>query len=99
MLRPTHQTRHMGFIAETLGRCRRRVREGDDAGFTVIELMVAVGVLLAAMVAMLSTISSAFVGVAMSRQRQAAANLADQAIEQARALPFNTLKNGLDNTD
>jgi hypothetical protein len=73
-------------------------RNGDD-GFTVIELMVATTVLMVAVVSMLYTTYAGFRGIATARLRQTATGLANRSMEQIRALPFDTVKRGLDNTD
>src|SRR5262249_32249277 len=43
--------------------------------------------------------SAGFSKLATARQRQDASGLANQAMEQARALPFDTIKKGLSNSD
>src|SRR5437870_13775641 len=75
-----------------------RCRPGEE-GFTLIELMVAMGVMLVAIVAMLWSTLAGFRGIAISRRRQVANALANQAIEQVRALKFETLQLGLGNSD
>src|SRR5438874_68560 len=83
-----------------MGLCRARsTKTHDEDGFTLIELVVATGVMLAAVVAMLSTTFAGFRGIAIARRRQTANALANQAIEQIRALPFDTVTHGMDNTD
>src|SRR2546421_4324388 len=76
-----------------------RPRLRDERGFGLVEAMVALGVLFATSVLMAYTATAAFNPTAAARERQAATGLADQALEEARALPFDTLKKGLDNTD
>jgi prepilin-type N-terminal cleavage/methylation domain-containing protein len=76
---------------------RRRLQ--GEGGFTLIELMAAVGVLLVAAVALAYTATLGFTDIGFARQRQGANQLANQAIEQVSALPFSTLANGLSNTD
>src|SRR2546427_7000118 len=75
----------------------RRLR-GED-GFGLIEAMLALAILFGTTLAMVSMAAAAFGPTALARQRQTATGLADQAMEQIRALPFDTLKRGLDNTD
>jgi prepilin-type N-terminal cleavage/methylation domain-containing protein len=80
----------------------RRAREGkasDEDGFTLIELLVATSVLLIAMVSMLYTFYAGFRGIATAKVRQSANGLANKTMEQIRALPFDAVKRGLDNTD
>src|SRR5438270_8168870 len=75
-----------------------RSRPGED-GFTMVELMAAMGVMLVALVAMLWTTLAGFRGVATARRRQTANSLANQTVEQVRALPFDTVKKGLSDSD
>lgn len=83
-----------------MGPRRARVEAdcGED-GFTLIELMVATSILLIAMVSMLLTVYAGFRGIATAKVRQSANGLANKTMEQIRALPFDTVKRGLDNTD
>ena len=76
---------------------RRRLRQED--GFTLVELMVASGVILVALMLLAYTATVVFSDVAMARQRQGATGLANKTMEQVRALPFDTLKAGLSTTD
>jgi type II secretory pathway pseudopilin PulG len=77
-----------------LRRLSARIR-GEESGFTLVELMVAIGVILVSLIALAYTAGLAFTDEALARQRQSATGLASQAIEQARALPFDTLAKGL----
>jgi Tfp pilus assembly protein PilV len=70
-----------------------------EEGFTIIETMVALGVILASVVALSYVTLSGFNSIGYARQRQAASGLANQAMEQIRGLPFDTLKKGLNNAD
>jgi prepilin-type N-terminal cleavage/methylation domain-containing protein len=76
-----------------------RVRLSSEGGFTLIELMIAIGVILVALLAMAYTATIGFSDIALARQRQSANGLANESIEQVRALPFDTLKQGLANND
>src|SRR2546426_2200630 len=80
-----------------LRRIRSRLR--GEAGFTLIELMVAVGIMLVALLALAYTATIGFSDIALARQRQGASGLANQTMEQIRALPFDVLKKGLSNAD
>jgi hypothetical protein len=86
------------FVGMTRLRRALRTRPGED-GFTVIEFAMATGVMLAAIVAMLYTTLAGFRGIATARRRQAATALANQAVEQVRALRFQDLQNGLGQSD
>jgi prepilin-type N-terminal cleavage/methylation domain-containing protein len=86
-----------GLTLAFLRRLRGRLR--SEEGFTLIELMVAIGVILVALVAMAYTSTIGFSDIALARQRQSATGLANQTLEQIRALPFDVLKKGLGNAD
>jgi type II secretory pathway pseudopilin PulG len=81
-----------------LMRIRARVRDGEE-GFTIVELMVALSLIVVLLVALAYTATIAFSDVALARQRQSANGLASQVIEEVRALPFDTLKKGLSSND
>jgi prepilin-type N-terminal cleavage/methylation domain-containing protein len=76
---------------------RRRLRQED--GFTLVELMVASGIILVALMLLAYTATMVFSDVAMARQRQGATGLANRTMEQVRALPFDTLRAGLSTND
>ncbi|HVM53148.1 MAG TPA: type II secretion system protein [Acidimicrobiales bacterium] len=71
----------------------------DEGGFTLIELVIAVGVMAMVLASLAYAGTVAFADAALARNRQVASNLANQAIEQARALPFDTLALGLSTSD
>lgn len=77
---------------------RLRRRSKSEGGFTIVELMVASGVVFGALLALAYTSTIAFTDVALNRQRQGATALANQTMEQVRALPYDILKAGLDST-
>jgi prepilin-type N-terminal cleavage/methylation domain-containing protein len=76
-----------------------RLRLRSERGFTLIELMVSIGVILVALLAMAYTATIGFSDIALARQRQSANGLANETIEQVRSLPFDILKKGLANND
>ena len=76
---------------------RRRTR--DDKGFTLIEVMVALGLVFAAVTIAVAVVTRSMTYIGFARQRDTANSLADQTMEQLRALPFATVQAGLDNTD
>jgi prepilin-type N-terminal cleavage/methylation domain-containing protein len=82
-----------------IARVRARPSLGPENGFTLIEVMVAMGIMLVALLALAYTATIGFSDIALARQRQGANGLADQAIEQLRALPFDKLQHALDNAD
>src|SRR5262245_37252296 len=77
----------------------RKRAHADEGGFTLIELMVAVTVLMVALVSLAYVVLVGFSDIAVARPRQGANGLANQTLEQVRALPFDTLKKGLSNAD
>jgi prepilin-type N-terminal cleavage/methylation domain-containing protein len=78
---------------------RLRARAAQEQGFGLIELMVAVAIVLVSLLAVAYTALASFQDIAFARQRQSATGLANQVIEQARALPLDTLTRGLSNAD
>jgi prepilin-type N-terminal cleavage/methylation domain-containing protein len=76
-----------------------RRRSAGEQGFGLIELMVAISIILVALLAISYTALIGFTDIAFARQRQSATGLANQAIEQASALPLDTLARGLSNAD
>jgi prepilin-type N-terminal cleavage/methylation domain-containing protein len=88
----------MNRLTRTFAR-KLRLRLASEGGFTLIELMVAIGIILVALLAMAYVATIGFSDIALARQRQSANGLANETIEQVRALPFDTLKAGLANSD
>lgn len=66
---------------------------------TVIELMIALMVLTVAVAGLAYTGTVGMVDTSYATQRQAATGLANQAIEQIRALPFSVIAAGLSSSD
>lgn len=89
-----------GFL-RTLSRgvASLRRRTAGERGFGLIELMIAMTVIMVSLLAIAYTVLSGFQDIALARQRQSATGLANQAMEDARALPLDTLVRGLSNTD
>jgi hypothetical protein len=83
-----------------IGRIATLARRGnDESGLSMIELMVAIGILLVALVALARTATVAFSDVAASRQRQAGSQLANRLLEEVRALPYESVQKGLADSD
>jgi prepilin-type N-terminal cleavage/methylation domain-containing protein len=70
-------------------------RRGEDDGFTLIELVVAMLVISLVLLGLMAAQTSALVTGAQARQRTQAAAVANQTMEQLRALPWLTLSKGL----
>ncbi|MEX2394128.1 MAG: hypothetical protein WD826_06585 [Actinomycetota bacterium] len=81
-------------MRERLGRLR-----SDEAGFSLVEIMVASGVILVSLTLLASVLTAGLKASGIARQRQSATGLANRAIEQIRSLPFQTVERGLDVTD
>ena len=78
----------------------RRLRERDpEAGFTLIELSVALGVLFVAMLAMAQTALVGFRDTGFARQRQTANQMANQLLEEIRGLAYEHVTKGLASSD
>jgi type II secretory pathway pseudopilin PulG len=64
---------------------------GDEAGFGLVEVMVAAFVLMVALGALAHVVMNTMVSIGDSRQRQQATALANRALEEARGVPFERL--------
>jgi type II secretory pathway pseudopilin PulG len=74
-------------------------RANREEGLSLIELMVAISILFIALLALARTATVAFTDVAVARQRQTGAQLANRLLEEVRGLPYDTVLNGLDDAD
>jgi prepilin-type N-terminal cleavage/methylation domain-containing protein len=74
-------------------------RRDPDAGFGLVELMVTAVVISVVVLAAISVVVDTSVNVGASRQRQAAAALATQTLEQLRGLPYSMVTAGLRSDD
>ncbi|MEX2458753.1 MAG: prepilin-type N-terminal cleavage/methylation domain-containing protein, partial [Actinomycetota bacterium] len=88
----------MNPFAPLVAWLRRRLRS-EERGFTLVELMVAQGIILVSLLSLAYTATVGFTDIALARQRQGATGLANRLVEQVRALPFDVLKSGLSNSD
>src|SRR5665648_1192881 len=66
----------------------------DDEGFTLVELIVAMFVIAIILTSLAMVQTRAMVTIAQAKERQQATALANQTLEQLRALPWDTLKKG-----
>ncbi|MEX2458028.1 MAG: prepilin-type N-terminal cleavage/methylation domain-containing protein [Actinomycetota bacterium] len=90
----------MVSLGRVLRGARRRLgKPRGEAGFTLVEMLVAQGVILASLVTIAYTATVGFSDIALARQRQGANGLANRLMEQVRSLPFDVVKRGLSNTD
>jgi type II secretory pathway pseudopilin PulG len=70
-----------------------------QVGFTLVEVMVAIMIMMLAIALLGVVLIGAFAAVSGSRQSQQATNLADAVIAQDEALPWTTISDGLISTD
>jgi prepilin-type N-terminal cleavage/methylation domain-containing protein len=68
----------------------------SDAGFSLMEVVVALGIILVVMTFSLAFFIRSMQGTALQQQRQAAVAVADQAMELTRSVPASTLLAGRD---
>ena len=66
-----------------------------DAGFTLIEVVVAMVLIGGAMLTVLAASTSGFAFQNMARQRQAAVGVANQVLEKIHALPYSDVQQGI----
>lgn len=78
------------FTRVLAGRSQR-----SDAGFTLVELMVASGVMATALAMLAAVVTAGLTTTAYARERQSGSQLANQTLEQIRSLPFATVQSGL----
>ena len=63
----------------------------DQSGFTLVEVMVAVFILLIGVLGALTLLDGANAATSRTKKREAATNLARELIESARAVPYPDL--------
>ena len=78
---------------------RLRARLHGEPGFTIIETVMALGVILASLAAVAYTVTSGLTYIAYSRTRIQATGLANEIIEEIRALPYSSIRRGMDADD
>lgn len=78
---------------------RPRSRDGVETGFSLVEVMIAMLVLVTVMFSLTYVLVNSLADTAYARQRSQATNLANQIIEQVRALPWSTIEQGMSATD
>ncbi|WP_158580713.1 prepilin-type N-terminal cleavage/methylation domain-containing protein [Cellulomonas rhizosphaerae] len=72
----------------------RRPQHGDESGFTLMELLVAMMIIGGVLLGLAAVQTSALVTTAQTRQRTLGTAVSNQVMEQLRALPWNTLNKG-----
>lgn len=81
------------------GRSERRRKQGRDDGFTLIEVMVATLIIALVMMSLTEVVMNSLLDAANTRLRGTAIDLANQTIEEVRALSWTTVESGLSATD
>lgn len=71
----------------------------SQGGFGVLEVVVAMGVVVTTLVLLAHTVTVTLSDVGLARQRQGANAIANGTVEQARAIPEQTLRKGLRTSD
>lgn len=89
---------NMRTLNRRIAALRSRIA-GEQEGLTLVELLVALGIMFVSLLALARTATVAFTDTALSRQRVTANQIANQLLEQARGLPYDTLKKGLSSSD
>lgn len=90
------------LLMDRLLRARRRLSDRHalgEGGFTMIELVVASGVLMLVLSSLAYVGTVAFADAALARNRQTATALANETLEQVRALPYATVALGMLTSD
>lgn len=84
---------------EQTRRRRRRQLDADERGFTIVETVVALGVMFTLLVSLAYVVSSGLTYQRTARVRQTANGIANQLLEQVRGLPYDAITSGMLSTD
>lgn len=72
---------------------------GDDSGFTLVEVLVAMAVISTALLGLIFAQLQSLTTITVAKQRQQATALATQTMEQVRSLSYATVLAGMSSTD
>jgi type II secretory pathway pseudopilin PulG len=78
---------------------RVRARLHDERGFSLIETVIAIGIVFASLVTLSFTATVGFGYESLARQRQSATSLANGTMEQARGLAYAKIQTGMSTSD
>ena len=81
----------------SLERCRARLH--DEHGFSLLETVVAIGVIFGSLLVLAYTATIGFGYESVARQRQSATGIANQAMEQVRGLAYAKVQTGMLTSD
>ncbi len=82
----------------TLARRCKALKDGEG-GFTIVESMIAITLLFAAIVAMMYTATIGFKSIAFSRERVTANGIANRIMEEIRGQAYARIQTGLNSSD
>jgi type II secretory pathway pseudopilin PulG len=89
---PARRARGRALPARLTPSGRSRRADGrDEAGFSLLELVVAMGVLATIIVGFAASVSLGFRTIALARQRQTATELASARLEHLRSVPYENV--------
>jgi Tfp pilus assembly protein PilV len=77
----------------------RQFRGVEEEGFSLLEVMIAMLVLITAIFSLTYVLVNSLADTAYARQRVAATNLANQTLEEVRALPWSVIEGGMNATE
>ncbi|MFB3737395.1 MAG: prepilin-type N-terminal cleavage/methylation domain-containing protein [Candidatus Velamenicoccus archaeovorus] len=82
-----------------MGRLTARLRRRDERGFTLLEVMIAISIIFASLLALAYTATIGFTYESLARQKQTATGIADQVMEEVRGLAWEKITQGLSSSD
>ena len=79
----------------------RRIRalRNDEGGFTIVETMIAITIIFAAMLAMMYTATLGFKSMSLARERVTANGIADRIMEEIRGQAYSRIQSGMATAD
>jgi len=72
----------------------RRSQIKRDDGFSLVELVVAMAIISGVLLGLVTLQTKAMVTIAQAKERQQATAIANEVLEQLRALPWNSITKG-----
>lgn len=78
---------------------RLRALKDDERGFTIVETMIAITIMFAAMVAMMYTATIGFKSISYARERVTANGIADRIMEEIRGQAYARIQTGMSTSE